>query len=503
MLQTIEITISQLLPSSTSIEITAVLEQIAYSNPDPIALDQHLRRIAKATGSGMKPIRQSYDIILKKLNIKPVDLGLAMAKDLLATKYNDGLHLRRTSDGVFYFFDKSHWKHQPKDKIRAELQTIAIECKGQTDKPLHAMVSDALGSLSDYLGVGHDVMSLTDEPLAVINCLNGELWLDPFGNTELRPHRPESQMRYCLPYDYDPAATCQVFDHTIHEICSAAVQPEELVRHVMEMMGYAIQPRRPIPCFWLLIGHGANGKTKLMQTFSRLISPDYLYNVDMTAFKMDRFGISQLPGKLVLIDDDLKMDCKLPDGLLKKISESKLLSARVPYGKESFNFLNSAMPIMVGNHYPACDDLSQGLLRRAMVVPFKKQFLPHEQDSTLFDMIWQSEMSGVLNRAIEGYKRIIKRGIAFDPPEECLQARQDFLAHGNPLYCFLQEKVEKAEGQRVLLAELRTAYEAWAKQQNISNMSVLDKTLKRKLQALGYEVGVYNGYNCIIGHMLK
>lgn len=136
MLNSVDSAISALSSISTSADITAVLEQIAQAAPDPITLDQWLRRVAKATGIGLKPVRQSYDITLKKLNIKPVDLGLALAHELLAEHYNDGIHLRLTKDGQFYCFEESHWKHQTKEKIRAELQAIAVSYKAHTDKPL-------------------------------------------------------------------------------------------------------------------------------------------------------------------------------------------------------------------------------------------------------------------------------------------------------------------------------------------------------------------------------
>ena len=134
---TISSAISKLTSTSNGEEIYAVLKMIAEATTGPIMLDQFLRKLAKATGTGLNPVRQSYDIVLKKLNIKPVDLGLAMAKDLLAKHYNNGLHLRLTNGGLFYFFDKSHWKHQSKEKIRAELQTIAIEYKGHIARRHH------------------------------------------------------------------------------------------------------------------------------------------------------------------------------------------------------------------------------------------------------------------------------------------------------------------------------------------------------------------------------
>ena len=45
-----------------------------------------------------------------------------------------------------------------------------------------------------------------------------------------------------------------------------------MARHWNELLGYAIQPVRDIPSWWLLIGHGSNGKTKLLQTMQRLVS---------------------------------------------------------------------------------------------------------------------------------------------------------------------------------------------------------------------------------------
>ena len=347
------------------------------------------------------------------------------------------------------------------------------------------------------------MLSLTDEPPSVINFLNGEAWISSSGEVELRPHKPESQLLYCLPYDYDPSATCPKFDKTLHEIFAMAKEPEEMRRHAYELMGYAIQPRRPIPCFWLLIGHGANGKTKFLETLCRLLSADYIYNVDMASFGRDKFNTSQLQGKLLMIDDDIKMDTVLPDGLLKKLSEAKRQTARNPYGKQSFTFLSAAMPIMVGNHYPLCEDLSEGLLRRAMIIPFSKQFLPHEQDTKKFEHIWKHEMSGVANRAIEGYQRIIQRNQQFAPPAECIEARHEFLAHGNPLYCFLSECLEKDPESRIPFPQLRQAYEVWAKEQNVERLKTLNKTLKRRLQALKYEIGVYTGFPCIVGYKLK
>lgn len=493
--------IDQLSAKAPPSQFHNALEVIASAELDPITLDQYLRKIAKRLDAGIKAVRQTYDIILKKLNLKPTDLGLAIAKDLLAKQYDGGIGLKLAKDEALYAYGTTHWERASEHKIRAELQEIAAAYTALTSKSLHSLVNDALGSLKDYLG--NQGMVLTDDPLPVINCLNGELWIDSTGNTELRPHKPESLLMHCLPYNYDAEAACPRFDQVMSEIFSLAEEPDEMFRHACELMGYAIQPRRPTPCFWLLIGHGANGKTKFLQTLSRLISQNYICNVELSSFGRDKFNMAQLQGKLLMLDDDLKIDTVIPDGLLKKVSESKWVTARFPYGRQSITFLCVALPIMIGNHYPLCEDLSDGLLRRAMIIPFRKQFLPHEQDNGKFEYIWENEMPGVLNRAIEGYKRIIQRNEQFNPPKECVLARDEFLAHGNPFFCFLSECLEKDADSRIPFPHLRQHYEAWAKEQNIERLKTLNKTLKRRLQALKYEIATHNGYPCVMGYKLR
>jgi putative DNA primase/helicase len=429
-----------------------------------------------------------------------LDIGYTIAMYLLAARSECCAFIQLTESGAFYEYTGTHWVPLSEVRLRGELQQIAKHLKAQSKKTLVSMVSDALSALRDYLG-SEPILAMDEARPMMINCLNGELWFSADGEVELRAHMPESQQLSCLPYAYDPSATCPVFDQTLLEIFAQAKDPGEMVRHASELLGYAIQPSRPFPCFWLLIGHGANGKSKFMETLTKLVGTDHMHNVEMASFGKDRFSLSQLPGKLVMLDDDIKMDTRLPDGLLKKISESKLLTVRQPYGKQSFTFLSTALPIMVGNHYPQCSDLSEGLVRRAMVLPFQRQFAKAEQDPAKFEYIWKHEMPGVLNRAIAGYQRVMQRQ-GFQPPVECVEAQKDFLAHSNPLYCFIMECVEEKTGSRILLKEFRATYEIWAKQQKVSSLRRLDKTLKRQLESLGFNVGTHNGYGCIQGGML-
>lgn len=182
-----------------------------------------------------------------------------------------------------------------------------------------------------------------------------------------------------------------------------------MVRHFEEFVGYVIQPTRDIPHFALFIGRGANGKTKLLETIQKLLGPDATLNDSIAKFMRDNFNIAYLQGKLAFIDDDVSEGTVLDDGLIKKISESKTVSARRAYGREKVTFVCRAIPIIAGNNYPKSRDISGGMVRRAMVFPFNRVFYAVEQDVALFPAIWEGEcpaFSIVHWQALKGFETV-------------------------------------------------------------------------------------------------
>ena len=335
----------------------------------------------------------------------------------------------------------------------------------------------------------------------MVNCDNGEVWIDKKGIPELRPHRPDSRLTSCLPIAYHSKATCPIYDNTTLQIFSKASNPADMVRHWNEVMGYAIQPLRDIACFWLLIGDGNNGKSKLLETLQRLVGPQAVFNTSIDKFSKDRFNMPGLHGKLLLVDDDITEGTHLDDGLLKTISEAKDLSTRHAYGARTFKFRCLALPIMAGNNFPTTSDNSYGLRRRAMVIPFDRKFTKQEEDKGLFPTIWEKELPGILNRALEGLARLRARG-DFAPPADCLQAAQEFMAHANPLVAFIEDMCCLDQSGHVFLYEFRDAMKKWAVEQGLKK-PVPEKTLKRQLQGLGYEVKMIAGYSRVNGLKLK
>jgi phage/plasmid-associated DNA primase len=170
--------------------------------------------------------------------------------------------------------------------------------------------------------------------------------------------------------------------------------------------------------------------------------------------------------------------------LLKKLSETKELTGEHKF-RPQFNFIGLVVPVLLCNDPPSLPDLSHGMLRRLMVVPFDRTFAEAEQDRALFPTIWAGEMSGVLNRAVAGLRRVIRRGWRFERPASVRRATEAWLSGANPLPAFLKERCEQAGS--CWMSELYDAYTAWARESGITQVQQR-LSVKRNLQNLGFEV---------------
>jgi putative DNA primase/helicase len=319
----------------------------------------------------------------------------------------------------------------------------------------------------------------------VINAANGEIWLADDGNVELRRHRPDSHLRHCLDVAYDPDAKCPEYDRAVEEIFASGENPEDLVRHWNEFFGYVIQPRRHIPTIMILLGGGDNGKTVLIRTVIRLLGTSLVEAQRVDNLDKNRFAMGSLFGKLLYVDDDVRAGARLPDGILKTISEAKEVTGEYKY-KSPFNFTVRTVPVLLCNNIPSLADLSHGMLRRLQVIPFDRTFTGDDKDATLFDRIWANELPGVLNRALRGYRRLLERNSSFKIPDAVQKATTAWLGHANPLPAFIEERCVKGVSERCWMQGLYAAYTTWAQQAGYTLIQS-QQSFRRNLEHLGFK----------------
>jgi|tagenome__1003787_1003787.scaffolds.fasta_scaffold19439668_1 putative DNA primase/helicase len=122
-----------------------------------------------------------------------------------------------------------------------------------------------------------------------------------------------------------------------------------------------------------------------------------------------------------------------------------------------------------------------------MVIPFDRTFSETERDPTLFPTIWKEEMSGVLNQALEGLRRLVKRRNRFEQPEDVKRAKQRLLVHANPLPAFLEECCVEDPARSCLMRDFYLAYCRWAEQSGIT-LTQQQSKVRANLEHLGFTI---------------
>lgn len=417
-------------------------------------------------------------------NTRDGDEAEALAQAVLDEHFAGGERLLHGNDGRFWSYIGTHWQPLARPALeRLVLHTQRLRPKSRIATT--SLLKQAVTLLEAERSDNDDPLGFTTSPPPVVNCRNGELWIDGRGDIRLRPHDPKSHLRHCLDVEYDPDATCPRFDAALAAIFSRARPSNDMVRHWWKLTGYFIQPRRDIALIVICEGRGANGKTKLLETIQRLLGDGLVSAMRIQALGQDRFATSDLLGKLLLIDDDVQAGVRLPDGELKKVSEAKTITAERNYGP-SFTFTVRTVPVLLCNNPPSVADLSHGMQRRLMVVPFDRTFEEHEIDRELFPEIWASELPGILNQALAGFQRLAERGLRFDKPAAVKAAEAHWLGKANPVAAFVEERCRKAGNTPT--GELYEAYQGWCADNGIT-LKQQRLAFKRNLEHLGFVDG--------------
>jgi putative DNA primase/helicase len=255
-----------------------------------------------------------------------------------------------------------------------------------------------------------------------------------------------------------------------------------------------------MPHIIVLRGSGSNAKTKLLETMTEILGTDLVMYARIENLENNRFAIGSLLGKTMLVDDDVKAGTRLPDGELKKISEPKTLTGERKHGPV-FNFTIRTVPVLICNNAPSIADLSYGMQRRLMVIPFDRTF-KKDADPDLFPKIWATELPGVLNRALRGLRRLQKRDWRFKEPACVIKATSRLLVDANPVPAFISDRCTSNSTATCWMKDLYQAFCTWSDAMGFTKIQQ-QPTVKRNLEQLSYTIKHGNQGDKVIGLKLK
>jgi putative DNA primase/helicase len=461
--------------------LTAWCKDVALSRADLAAESRLIREMKKRTKVSAQELRQMLSRQKGKHTSSDEDFGRLLCIATLERHFEKGAHIRRIA-GDYLIFTGKLWERRTEDQLAWYVNSTLLELPNPDGAGHSAAIAQAMNLLRAVCSPPDDPFSLIKEPPNIINTQNYELWVRPDGTVEPHEHAHTSYQLSILDVNYDPHASCPMFTKALTEIFGNAKDPDGLVRHWFEIMGHIIQMERDQAMWLLLKGQGENGKTKVVETLMKLLGPTSTAVMPIQRLEEDRFAVAGLIGKKMVLDEDMNKNAHLPDGVLKSISERKQMEAEYK-GRDRFAFICRTVPVMLSNHFPKTSDLSHGMMRRANIIPFSRQFKGTEADKGLFPRIHAQEMPGILNASLLGLQRLRARG-RFDPPADCLRAVEVWANQVNPVKAFITDVLEPAPGCRLKWTDVYNRFREWAQEENLRFVPGRNTT-KREFMMLG------------------
>lgn len=260
---------------------------------------------------------------------------------------------------------------------------------------------------------------------------------------------------YRLPYDFDKRAKSKLFQDLINELF---VQDEQDL--LQEWFGYNLIPVNSAQKFFLGVGDGANGKGAVSVPFRNLLGKENVDDNTLDALRgKNRFDLASTEGKLAVIVDEVDVKKPFPTDKLKRyVGGSPVIFERK--NKQGRKAIPTARWTILCNSLPMFQDLTDGTMRRILILYFKKQFLDESKQNKelLEDSYWTPELSGIFNWALVGLERLLRNNWKFTVPESSITSLKNYKLAMNPPVGFLQDYIEYSDSGEVTTIDLYQAY---------------------------------------------
>ena len=273
------------------------------------------------------------------------------------------------------------WSIVPEEKIRLSLHRELDQLLS-----MYRAIMNEKGENSRHFA-GFSVNFLE----GVFKCLKVELARDdwespehlmPFTNgvldrrsMKLMPHSPDHRMTWCLPYGYDPLASCQPLQEWLLE----TVNNDESTYHLI--LGYLhgiVTGRTDWQKYLELIGPGGTGKSTLIRLATALVGKDNCHSTTLSKLETSRFETASLKDKkLVMITDAERFGGGA--SVLKAVTGQDMLPYERKLKQSGQGFIPQCLVVLAANEPISLSDYTSGLERRRLVVNFNNRIPSHKQ----------------------------------------------------------------------------------------------------------------------------
>lgn len=246
----------------------------------------------------------------------------------------------------------------------------------------------------------------------------------------------------------------------------------------------------------LCFGPPGTGKSVLLELHERLVGPENASAESLQKIEEDKYRSANLYGKRVNICSDIP-STKIHKGEVfkKLVSGIDTVDAENKY-QQSFKFKNTAKLGFSANHLPEGPKDPAWYERLCLIECLNKFRGTEKEDKHLIDKLTtDTELSGFLNLALEGLKRLIEND-KFSYNKTFEETEKEYSLNSNPVAFFIEERTERST-EDMDSTMLYLHYIDWSTQNKKDRVSNIE--FSRKLSKMGYTNHRENEVNPITG----
>lgn len=452
------------------------------------------------------------------------DEGDILNGRLFAAEYRDKLLFIHES-GEELIFTSSGWVHAPPGEshrcakaVVANLKNKAANafkadaCSQNTRKLLsHATKSSQEPRLNAMISMARSEPGMTeclrnfDADSNLIGLINGIY--DMSASALVKP-TPEIRLSMRSNIQYDPNATCPKWRAFLER-----VQPDDNVRRlIQQLVGIFLTGDSTLQKIIILYGSGANGKSTLIELVSWLMG-DYAHRIPTEMLMQHQRSpqgpspdIVSLKGRRLVYCNEIEEGRRLDEARVKELTGGDSLTGRAPYARKSTTFRPTHNLVMVGNHKPEIHDMSHGMWRRVLLLPFDTTVPSSEQNQKLLEEL-KHESAGIFNWALDGLADYKKNGLHI--PSSVIAVTEAYKDDEDIIGEWLSENCKSVAGSQIAIADCYKVYSNWAYArghrplaQSRFTRRLRDRGYKRdagKRYYLGLELNEFGSHNLRMG----
>lgn len=405
-----------------------------------------------------------------KLPLDPKD-PMAIARIIVMNNFTkDGLHTLWRYRGTFWKWTGSYYQMIEDETLQAHIYEFLDKAERCTDggrsipfKPMIDNVKEVKSAMIAICQLDEHLeapawLSSTKQPPAVefFACANGLLHL-PSGNVWL-----PTPDYFCLNAStvvYDAKAPTPTKFHTF--LGQLFSKDQEAINSLQDWFGYTLSPDTSQQKLLCIIGPRRSGKGTLMRILYRLLGGARSVAGPTMNSLGDSFGLEPLIGKSLAIISDLRIGRRTDKAVIVErilsITGEDALTVGRKYRKAWTGKLPTRL-VIITNELFGLPEGSGAFVARFILLKLVNSFLGKE-DPKLTDKL-TTELSGILNWAIAGYRRINKRGY-FTQPKSGKEAVENIETLSAPIKLFIRDECEIGPTKTVTVDKLYSRWKTW------------------------------------------